>query len=476
MAYRLIKTDSMGGGAQSTASFRNRHLKLSLSEKRNTGCGIPLDMRDDSVWVSDRENHCLICGASGLGKTRRVLYPAVLLAARASESMIIADMKGEIFRNTAAEVKRCGHDIKVINLREPARGNSYNPFSLVEKAWYEGKHDRAEILLKDISRNITASVSSAKDRYWETSMQDAFTGFALMILEGNRYGSLSFSSIKAMFDEYMSFGDDERRNVSSAFFRDTDSYRRLSTLLSLTSDQTLSCIYSVFNAAVSPFTDQEDIRAMLSESDVDLSSIGSRPTAVYIICPDESTSLYNIASLFVEQAYSELITSADSCDSHRLDVNVSFILDEFGSFVGSDWASKLTAARSRGIRFYLAIQAMSQIIGRYGEYGARTIMSNCRTIIYMGGRDTWLMQELSYLGGVKDGIPVLSVNQLLKLGDGKILVLDDSGTPYFGKLCDWEAWKVKEMRTPRFRKKEDKKPSFSLIDMLDQNMIEVVPF
>ena len=446
MAYSIKTNTCSRTGLESQARFWKEHKSISINSKDLNESGIPLDVRGNEVAISKSENHCMICGVSGRGKTRRELYPTVVMAARAKRNIVVADMKGEIFRNTAEEVKRCGHEVKVINLRNPQDSDRFSPLALVKYYWDSGDHSRATILLKDICTIVTEKIHSDRDMFWEVAAQDAIAGFGLLLLEkGN---PLTFESIHSLFNEYFRSKDD-RTLFNSAFDANAESYKRLSTIINIEADNTLSCIVSEVNASLSPLVDQKSVRDLLSGSEIDLKSIGDKPTAIYIVCPDESTSLHGIASLFVEQCYSELVAYADSRDDNRLPVNVDFVLDEFGSFVGSNWPGKLTAARSRGIRFILAIQAMSQIVERYGESGARTIMSNCRTLIFMGGRDLRLLTELSMLSGTqiddRTGIErsVLSINELSTLKTGEIVVLDDSGLPYIGHVPDWEIWGIK---------------------------------
>lgn len=438
-------------GIETFDRFWDTHPAERADAPRTEESGIPLDFLDGRVAISNPETHCMICGASGLGKTRRMLYPAVTLSARAGRSMVIADLKGEIFRNTASEVRRCGHDIKVINLRNPWVGDRFSPLSLVERCWRSGDHSRATILLKDICEILTAKLFSTRDGYWQMAAQDCFMGFAILILETG--WPLTFERIHRLFNEFVT--DKEERQEMLEAFRDGkyESRKRLSTILNLAmseTESTLACILSEFNTAISPYVDQEDVRDLLSCSDLELTDIGRRPTAVYLVCPDESTSLYGIASLFVEQTYSELIRFADTREDNQLPVKVDFILDEFGNFVGSDWPAKLTAARSRGIRFILALQSMSQLISRHGDSGARTLLANCRTLAYLGGRDLWLMEEISKLSGrlINTGTgatrPVLSINDLNAVRNGYVVVLDDSEQPYIGHIPDWEQWGIKD--------------------------------
>lgn len=460
MSYSIKTGTGSGTGLETSSRFWKNHLSAGLSSSKLDDSGIPLDVKDGKVAFSGPEAHCMVCGVSGRGKTRRELYPTVIMSARAGRSLVIADMKGEIYRNTASEVRRCGHDIKVINLRKPSVSDRFSPLALVQRYWKDGYINRAILLLKDVCTLITAKIHSDRDRFWEFAAQDAIMGFALLLLE--RKYPLTFDNIHGLLNQYYQ-NKASRADIIRALDIESESYRRLSTIISLDSDTTLSCIVSEVNSALTCYVDQEDVRNLLSDSDIELTDIGRKPTAVYLICPDESTALYGIASLFVEQCYSELVNFADNSRENRLPVKVDFLLDEFGSFVGSDWPSKLTAARSRGIRFIIAIQSLSQLSSRYGDNGARTIMANCRTLVYMGGRDIRLMNEISALSGFREdertGLekPALSITDLSRLRTGEIVVLDDSGLPFIGHLPDWEAWGITD-RIPYTRSFHIPKP------------------
>ncbi len=476
MAYSIKTASTSRNGLETPARFWSSHVSSSISDLRLKDSGIPLDVRAGKAVLSNPENHCMICAASGKGKTRRELYPTVIMSAKAGRSMVIADMKGEIYKNTGHEVDRCGYDIKIINLRDPSNSDRFSPLTLVQRYWNSGDRSRATILLKDICSLITAKIHSDKDMFWEIAAQDAIMGFGLLLLEEE--APLTFENIHDLFNEFFR-EKDMRENFKSGLNLKAESYKRLATVMNLDTEVTLSCILAEVNSALSCFVDSTDVRNLLEKSDIELTDIGRRPTAVYLMCPDESTALYGIASLFVEQCYSELINFADSRSDNRLPVKVDFILDEFGSFVGSDWPSKLTAARSRGIRFILAIQTMSQLNDRYGDNGARTIMANCRTLVFMGGRDMRLLSEISMLSGYRTdertGLErqVLSINDLSTLKTGDVVILDDSSLPFIGHLPDWEEWGIKSRITSWGRSKSaNHSKSVKLRDLLNLNLEE----
>lgn len=425
--------------------------------------GVPLDVEGGRVTLSPSDNHCMVIAASGRGKTRRVMYPSVILSARAHHSVVILDPKGEIYRATEAEVRRCGLDVHVLNLRNPECGNRWNPLSLVQQCWDAGDRSRALVMLKDIGTLITDSIATERDGYWRASAINCFVGFATLILERNM--PLTFDSIHSLACDW------HARTELRGLFRDrinseSEGYRALSTLLSLESDVTIGCVMSEFDVAISRFADLPSVRDLLAESDFAMSDIGNKPMAVYIVVPDESTALHPIASMFIEEAYSELIRIADNREDNMLPVAVDFYIDEFGSIPGNDWVSKLTAARSRRIRFTLAVQDYGQLVKRYDESGAQTLLSNARTVIYLGGKDLRMMSLLSSLGGVEQnrygiGYARITPDAIASLPEGMAVIVDDSGRPWYGHLPDWKSWEINE-RSELMKLKRERLPHITL--------------
>lgn len=432
---------------------------VTMSAEKLSESGIPLNVKDGRVLISPPEHHCMIYGVSGKGKTRRILYPTVTMSARAGHSMIIADCKGEIYRHTASELKKCGVDTKVINLRTPMYGNRYNPFALVERAYKAGNKPRAAMLLRDLAEIITGGFKADKDAYWQLAACDAFVGFAQLLLEKGYH--LDFGSIHAIVEDYIA--SEYKHVIKRVINKDCkESKRRLSTVTSLVADTTLGCVISELEAALTTYTTQEDVCDLLSESEIDITDLVTRPTAVFLICPDESVALYPIASVFIAQAYAEMLRIADTREDGKLPIKIDYILDEFGNFTGSDWAAKLTAARSRGIRFILALQTLSQLVDRYGASDASTLTSNCRTLVYMGGRDIELMHQIDTFNGEASGIMGLATLQ-----PGNIVVLGDSGIPTRGYLPDWSEWNVTEKARLMSTKRQLKKRDYpTLLDVL----------
>lgn len=127
----------------------------------------------------------------------------------------------------------------------------------------------------------------------------------------------------------------------------------------------------------------KSIYGMTCKSDFNLKQAGEEKTAIYIILPDEKTTYYPLASLFVYQNYVSLVESADKRGG-ELKTRVNYILDEFGNFTTiPSFGNMLTVAGGRKIRFHLFIQSFSQLDNKYGKEVAENIRDNCQTWIYL---------------------------------------------------------------------------------------------
>ena len=117
---------------------KDKELKAELAmvrpqDETSKAAGVPLILKDTEAWVDNGEYHTLVIGATGSGKTQTVIKPTVKFLAKAGESMIITDPKGEIYESTAEMLRDKGYDVQVLNFREPQNGTCWNPLSLPYK-------------------------------------------------------------------------------------------------------------------------------------------------------------------------------------------------------------------------------------------------------------------------------------------------------------------------------------------------------
>ena len=441
--------------------------------------GIPLDRISETEYAtSSEEKHCFIIGDTGCGKTRRLIVPSILLMGKSGESMVISDPKGELYRKTAGSLRGHGYDIRVVNMRSPSRGERWNPFALVEKLYRSDNsedRDRAALMLEDILEVIHAPLKSERDPYWDNIAIEFIKAIVHIILENGESGDLSFGNL-AVAERDMAYVMKNNPGRLERYFSSLPEgsaiKENLSSIMSLASAEvstTLGCALSTAESILSLYTRQKTIRDLLNYSDFDIEDIAKRPTALYIILPDDSEALYPLATLMVKQIYSTLINIADSLGT-TLPNKVSFILDEFANFTRLESiGSMLTASRSRGIRFILVCQNVGQLEEKYGEYGAETIRSNCRVWVYMGSRNLKFLKMLQELSGIHvekyggDMYPLMDIDMLQRLKMGEMFVWNDRCSPKLCFLPDYSEYNfgsddMSEVELPEYRESDDTEP------------------
>ena len=214
--------------------------------------------------------------------------------------------------------------------------------------------------------------------------------------------------------------------------------------------ETKGSILSVFKQKVKLFASRENLSEMLSYSDIDLESIGKKPTAVFIVIQDEKKTYHSLVTILLKQIYETLISVAQSYGG-KLPVRTNFLLDEFPNMPPlKDVTTMITAARSRRIRFTMIIQNFAQLDSVYGKEDAETIRGNCGNTIYLITSELKALEEISKMcGEVKSkkddktaSTPLVTVSDLQRMKQFEVIILrmrkqpfKTKFTPYF-KL-DW---------------------------------------
>lgn len=465
-----------GARFESTDKFLENTTVINSTESELEYAGIPLtQLGDDSYATVKPELHTFIIGESGCGKTRRAILPSIRLLAKTGQSMVISDPKGELFRRTAKALKKHDYNVQVLNFRNPSRGSRWNPLGLIEMLYRSGdqeKKDKAMLLLKDIVDIMKAEGHSEKDLFWENQSAKVFMGVALIILEYGEYGELTLMNIsrtaKKIFDSFSGRRGSRYLNLLfSELQNDSPIVENLHSLNSIPED-TRNSVVGTFENMVSAYTNQQSLQDLFSESDIDVTQLGKRPTALFFILPDDSEALYPIATVFIKQIYSALINLADDELDGVLPNKVTFILDEFANFAEiPSVASMLTAARSRGITFVLVCQSMDQLIEKYKQSGAEILLANCRVWLYMKCRNLPFLRRLQELTGnyispyTGESCPLVDIGDLQQFKIGEVLILNDYCRPMKGYLPEYTDYHFGEDEETALTAIPDKRPESS---------------
>ena len=396
------------------------------------------------TYVDPQDTHSIIIGSTGSGKTESVLLSMISIMTLAGESMIITDPKGELYKKTAYRMEKEGYDIHCLNFIQPEFGNNWNPFDSAIHAYdeahliYEQQHKEWELkkasltgdelkqhLMYEPELDISAAIEhmddianiltydkDAKDKFWNESAAEILVGFALMLLlyAGKEYVNATNIMILAnesdtpidmkIKKEYNIKGS----NLLSAFLElFVPSTHQLSLKLSSyanASSATAKSIRSVLTSSMRILTSNEQIRRMTSYTDFKFDDLENKKTAIFLIIHDEKKTYHSLVTLFVKQLYEEMIAISRQRPMQRLNLPLNVILEEAGSCPPiKDIDSMLSAARSRGIRFFFALQAYAQFVELYGKETAETIESNCTNTIFLMSSNDDTLKKMSELCG-----------------------------------------------------------------------------
>ncbi len=271
--------------------------------------------------------------------------------------------------------------------------------------------------LGDICATL-APIESAKDPSWEKTARRLIHGVMMAMLEDSLIPELGLTEDKYnLYNVYKicnttDGGRDTFATLKKYLFDYRDKFSKVPDLASqaLQNAETTTKNYMGFvNGMLSLFSDA-GVSLMTSRTEVDLTGVDERPTAIFLIIPDEIRVRYPLAVLFVTQLYKRLVDKAQTRGG-KLKRNVYFLLDEFGNMPKfPEFGSSMAVGRSRGIFFILCVQSYSQLYQNYGQDEGKIIKDNCPIQVYIASEDMTTNKEFSELLGKKT-IVITSVNK-----------------------------------------------------------------
>ena len=426
--------------------------KIDIKDENIEVGGVPLISDGKHIWLDKGEQHYVVLGATASGKTEIVAKPMIKILAKAGESMIVTDPKGELYESSAELLREKGYNVITLNFRDPSHGNAWNPMTLPYQLYKEGNTDKAIELLDDLALNILYEEKSTGDPFWEKSGADYFTGLALGLFEDATEEQINLNSLNLM----SSLGEERfggpNNNYIKEYFNMKDPSRPAYVNASgtvYTAEDTKQGVLATFKQKIKIFSSRDNLSEMLSHTDFDMREIGRKKTAVFLIIQDEKRTLHPLATIFIKQCYETLIDVAQE-NGGKLPFKTNFILDEFANMPPlKDVTTMVTAARSRKIRFVFIIQNYAQLTQVYGKENGETIKGNCNTV-YLISNELQALEEISKMcGEVKSkkddktaSTPLVTVSDLQRLKQFEIIILRLRMMPYKTKYVpdfklDW---------------------------------------
>ena len=339
--------------------------------------------------------HVAVFGASGTGKSRGFIRPALFNIIRRGESAIITDSKGELYADTAELFRRHGYEVKVFNLVNPEHGDSWNCMSDLG----------GDTLLAQVLTNvIIGNTSSGKtDHFWDNGEGNLLKALILYVdLDPTR--SPEEKNLPAVYEMLIRHSAAQLTALFERLPLDHPA-RGPYRLFSQASDTVRSGIVLGLGTRLQVLQN-EAVARILRHSDIDLTAPGKRKCATFVVLSDQEATMAFLSSLFFSFLFIKLTRFADSTPDMRCPVPVNLILDEFnnigkvgGAADGSDFARTLSVVRSRAIYVTLAVQSLGQLQNRYPNNLWAEIVGNCDVQIMLGCTDDLTAEYFSSRSG-----------------------------------------------------------------------------
>ncbi len=395
------------------------------------------------IYYVGKDLHSLIIGASGSGKTRRLLFETIWLQLMSGLSVIVSDVKGEIFYYTSPFAKKLGYEVVAIDLRNPKKSSHYNFLQPVLDAFEEGNQAKAIDYTWDL---VSVLVGQQKGEPLWYNGETATIAAAILIVALDAPPEYRNLTNVYYFLAFMCETDEMGDMPLNAYLEkmdDTHPAKGVFAMAKIAADRTRSSFFTSALGTLRLFTNP-NVAEMTSKSDLNLKDISRKKTIVYMIIPDEKKTLYPLVSILITQMYTAQVELANE-NGLRLPVDTDYNLDEVGNFpVIPVLGAILSAGRSRGVRANLIIQDYQQLESKYKE-DFKNIKTNCQVKVYLKSDDPDTLKAISENLG-KYTVEVTSASS--SVSDGKTKQGSYSSSSSLAARSLLEPAEVKRIRFP----------------------------
>lgn len=402
-----------------------------------------------------RNKNVLVIGGSGSGKTRFYVKPNLM---QMHSSYCVTDPKGTIVIECGKMLEDNGYEIKILNTINFKKSMKYNPF-----AYLRSEKDILK-LVQTIIANTKGEGEKSGEGFWVKAEKLYYTALIGYIFYEAPQEEKNFKTLLDMIDASEVREDDETyMNPIDRLFEALEKrepahfavkqYKKYK----LAAGKTAKSILISCGARLAPF-DIQELRDLMKEDELELDTLGDRKTALFVIISDTDDTFNFVVSIMYSQLFNLLCDKADDEYGGRLPVHVRCLLDEFANIGLIPKFEKLIATiRSREISASIILQAQSQLKAIYKD-NADTIVGNCDSTLFLGGKEKTTLKELSETLG-KETIDLYNTSETRSNANsyglnyqktGKELMSQDEITVMDGSKCIFQLRGVRPFLSDKF--------------------------
>lgn len=356
---------------------------------------------DITALVDKDDVHCLMIGASGVGKTAYFLYPNLEYACASGMSFLALDTKGDLARNYGAIAEKYyGYHVSVVDLRNPTRSDGYNLMTLINHYMDAAQatdslaaRAKAEKYAKILAKTIVSPNGDAdygQNAYFYDAAEGLLTSVVLLLAEflppERKQERRHIVSVFKLVQELLAPSGVRGKNWFTILMEKLPPEHKARWFAGAalnTSDQAMASVMSTVLSRLNAFLDSELEQVLCFDSTMNAERFAAEKSAIFLILPEEDQTKNFMAGLMIQTLARELFAVADE-NGGRLPGRVVFFCDELGTMPAFDILPLFSAGRSRGLTMVPIIQALAQLEKNYGREGAEILTDNCQDTIFGG--------------------------------------------------------------------------------------------
>ena len=353
----------------------------------------------------DRDDvHCLMIGASGVGKTAFFLYPNLEFACASGMSYVALDTKGDLSRNYGTIAKKYyGYHVSVIDLRNPTRSDGSNLLTLINRYMDIAREHpdnlaaraKAEKYAKILAKTIVNPGGDDQDRGQNAFFYDAAEGLLTSVIlllaeyvppDSAGHEKRHIVSVFKLVQELLAPSGQGKKTGFQVLMDNLPSTHKARWFAGAalnTSEQGMASVMSTVLSRLNAFLDSELEQILCFDSTIDAEHFAAEKSAIFLVLPEEDSTKNFMAGLMIQNLSRELFSVADE-HGGKLQNRVVFYCDELGTMPPFDILPLFSAGRSRKLTLVPIIQSLAQLEKNYGKEGAEIIGDNCQDTIFGG--------------------------------------------------------------------------------------------
>ena len=353
----------------------------------------------------DRDDvHCLMIGASGVGKTAFFLYPNLEFACASGMSYLALDTKGDLARNYGTIAKKYyGYHVSVIDLRNPTRSDGSNLLTLINRYMDIAREHpdnlaaraKAEKYAKILAKTIVNPGGDDQDRGQNAFFYDAAEGLLTSVIlllaeyvppDSSGHEKRHIVSVFKLVQELLAPSGQGKKTGFQVLMDNLPSTHKARWFAGAalnTSEQGMASVMSTVLSRLNAFLDSKLEQVLCFDSAIDAEHFAAEKSAIFLVLPEEDATKNFMAGLMIQNLSRELFSVADE-HGGKLPNRVVFYCDALGTMPPFDILPLFSAGRSRKLTLVPIIQSLAQLEKNYGKEGAEIIGDNCQDTIFGG--------------------------------------------------------------------------------------------